>query len=166
LYEYAITATNKTAMNKDITITQKDIRQLLLAKAAMHTGTVILMDELNVTERDIDKVFIAGAFGNYIDVDNARFIGMYPEIELSKVEIVGNAAGTGARMALLSKKIRSIAESISQQITYVELAAKKNFQKVYLNSTYLPYADLTKYPNTSNLLKKLGKYPLKLPHIF
>ncbi len=165
-YEYIITRANKTASEKDITITQKDIRQLLLAKAAMHTGTVILMDELNVTEQDIDKVFIAGAFGNYIDVNNARFIGMYPEIDLSKVEIVGNAAGTGARMALLSKKMRFIAELISQQITYVELAAKQNFQKVYLNSTYLPYADLTKFPAASNLLKQLGKYPQKLPHIF
>ena len=116
---------------------------------------------------DIDKVLIAGAFGNYIDVHNARLIGMYPEIPLSKVEIIGNAAGTGARMALLSKNIRELAEKIvRQQITYVELASKRNFQKIYLNSTYIPYADYSKYPETSKNLKLLGHFPTKLPHIF
>ncbi len=165
-YEFILAEANQTAIGTDITITQKDIRQLILAKAAMHTGCVILMEELGVTETDIDKVFIAGAFGNYIDVQNARFIGMYPEIDISKVEIVGNAAGTGARMALLSKTMRSLSETISKRCNYVELAAKKNFQSIYLNSTYLPYADLTKYPKTSSILKKLGKYPKKQPHIF
>lgn len=165
-YEFILEKANKTTIDKDITITQKDIRQITLAKAAMHTGAVILMEELGVNEAEIDKVFIAGAFGNYIDVANARFIGMYPEIELSKVEAVGNAAGTGARMALFSKDIRGLTETISQRIKYVELAAKENFQSVYLNSTYLPYADLTKYPEASKLLKKLGRYPEKNPHIF
>lgn len=165
-YEFILAPANETANEMDIVITQKDIRQILLAKAAMHTGTQLLMDELGITEKDIEKVFIAGAFGNYIDVANARFIGMYPEIDLSKVTLVGNAAGTGARMTLLSKKMRILAETISQQTKYVELAIKKNFQSIYLNSTFIPYADLSKYPKTSNFLKKVGRFPLKLPHIF
>jgi len=165
-YEFILAPANETANGMDIVITQKDIRQILLAKAAMHTGTKLLMDELGITEKDIDTVFIAGAFGNYIDVANARFIGMYPEIDLSKVTLVGNAAGTGARMTLLSKKVRILAETISQQTKYVELAIKKNFQSIYLNSTFIPYADLTQYPETSIFLKKVGRFPLKLPHIF
>ncbi|MDD1778216.1 MAG: ASKHA domain-containing protein [Candidatus Helarchaeota archaeon] len=165
-YEFILAPASETANGMDIVITQKDIRQILLAKAAMHTGTQLLMDELGITEKDIDKVFIAGAFGNYIDVANARFIGMYPEIDLTKVTLVGNAAGTGARMTLLSKKMRTLAETISQQTKYVELAIKKNFQSVYLNSTFIPYADLSKYPETSYFLKKVGRFPLKLPHIF
>jgi uncharacterized 2Fe-2S/4Fe-4S cluster protein (DUF4445 family) len=162
--EFVLADANHTSIESDITITQKDIRQLTLAKAAMHAGAMLLMDELKVNETDIEKVFIAGAFGNYIDISNARFIGMYPEIALSKVKLVGNAAGTGARMTLLSKKMRTIAESL--QIKYIELAAKEKFQSVYLNSTYIPYADLSKYPETSNILKKLEKYPVKAPHIF
>ncbi|TFG05396.1 MAG: DUF4445 domain-containing protein [Promethearchaeota archaeon] len=166
-FEYILAEANETAIGTDITITQKDIRQITLAKAAMHTGTVLLMNEMNVSEDDIKKVFIAGAFGNFIDIENARFIGMYPEIELSKIEVVGNAAGTGARMALLSKEIRTLAEEISaKNIKYIELAAKKSFQNVYLNSTYIPYADLAKYPIATSLLKKLGRFPQKLPHIF
>lgn len=164
--EYVLAEATNTSIDRDITITQQDIRQLTLAKAAMHTGCQILMEELGVNEDDIKKVFIAGAFGNYIDIKNARLIGMYPEIAIKKIETVGNAAGTGARMALLSKKMRSLAETISQQINYIELAVKKNFQSVYLNSTFLPYADLSKYPEATVLLKKLGRYPQKLPHIF
>jgi len=165
-YEFIIAPADESANKLEIVITQKDIRQITLAKAAMHSGTMLLIDELGINEADIEKVFIAGAFGNYIDVTNARFIGMYPEIALAKVAIVGNAAGTGARMTLLSKKLRNLAESISQQIKYVELAAKKNFQSVYLNSTFIPYADLSKYPETSTYLKKVEKFPQKLPHIF
>ncbi|MFX1293657.1 MAG: ASKHA domain-containing protein, partial [Promethearchaeota archaeon] len=165
-YEFILVNAKDTSIGKDIVITQKDVRQLTLAKAAIHTGCVILMEELGINEADIDKVFIAGAFGNYIDIKNARIIGMYPEIDLSKVETVGNAAGTGARMALLSKNIRNIAETISKQIKYIELAAKKNFQSIYLNSTFLPYADLSKYPETSDILKKLGLYPRKPLHMF
>ncbi|MHA1264748.1 MAG: ASKHA domain-containing protein [Candidatus Helarchaeota archaeon] len=165
--EYIIAKADETANGHEITITQKDIRQITLAKAAMHTGTVLLMEELGVNESDIDHLFIAGAFGNYINLENARFIGMYPEIELSKVEVVGNAAGTGARMVLLSKEMRDVAENIvKNQIEYIELAAKSTFQSTYLNSTYIPYADLSKYPQTTALLKKLGRYPQKLPHIF
>ena len=130
-------------------------------------GTLLPVDFCNVSEADIDKLFIAGAFGNYIDVANARFIGMYPEIDLSKIEIVGNAAGTGARMALLSKEIRKTAEHIIEhQTNYTELATKKNFQNIYLNSLYIPYSDLSKYPAASKQLKTLGKYPKKPPHIF
>jgi uncharacterized 2Fe-2S/4Fe-4S cluster protein (DUF4445 family) len=165
-YEFILAPANETANKLDIVITQKDVRQIILAKAAMHSGIMLLIDELDVTEADIEKIFIAGAFGNYMDVANARFIGMYPEFALNKVSIVGNAAGTGARMALLSKKLRNLAESLSQQIKYVELAAKKNFQSVYLNSTFIPYADLSKFPETSDFLKKNGQFPSKLPHIF
>lgn len=166
-FEFILVRAEETSTGDDVVITQKDIRQITLAKAAMHTGTMLLMEELGVSETDIEKVFIAGAFGNYIDVSNARFIGMYPEIALSKVEIVGNAAGTGARMALLSKEIRELAEKIVRdQIRYVELAAKESFQNTYLNSTYIPYADYSKYPETGSTLKKLGLFPDKLPHIF
>jgi len=109
-----------------------------------------------VKESDIDVLFIAGAFGSYIDPKSARIIGMYPEIPLNKVRIVGNAAGTGARMALASKTIRRKAEEISRKVNYIELGAEPEFQAEFLNSHFLPYVDLTKYPETINMLKKLG----------
>jgi len=90
---------------------------------------------------------------------------MYPEIPLNKVRIVGNAAGTGARMALASKTIRRKAEEISRKVNYIELGAEPEFQAEFLNSHFLPYADLTKYPETINMLKKLGIQIKKPPMI-
>ncbi|HDO41670.1 MAG TPA: DUF4445 domain-containing protein [Candidatus Bathyarchaeota archaeon] len=154
--EFVLAWKDETAIGKDITVTQKDIREIQLAKAAIHTGCTILMRKLGVKESDIDALFIAGAFGSYIDPKSARIIGMYPEIPLNKVRIVGNAAGTGARMALASKTIRRKAEEISRKVNYIELGAEPEFQAEFLNSHFLPYVDLTKYPETINMLKKLG----------
>jgi uncharacterized 2Fe-2S/4Fe-4S cluster protein (DUF4445 family) len=161
--EFVVAWGKETATGKDITITQRDIREIQSAKAAIHTGASTLMKKSKVTEKDIDIVFVAGAFGSYIDPQNARIIGMYPEIALKKVKVIGNAAGTGARMALTSKAARSQAETISGIIKYVELATEPDFQADFCNSLCMPYADLSRYPETSRMLRKLGKYPDKPP---
>jgi uncharacterized 2Fe-2S/4Fe-4S cluster protein (DUF4445 family) len=121
------------------------------------------MKKRGIVEKNIDLVFIAGAFGSYIDPKNARLIGMYPEIGLEKVKVVGNAAGTGARMALVSKMARNQAEEISRRIRYVELATELDFQTEFCNSLSIPYADLSRYPETSEMLRELGRYPKKPP---
>jgi uncharacterized 2Fe-2S/4Fe-4S cluster protein (DUF4445 family) len=161
--EFVVAWGKETSTGQDITLTQRDIREIQSAKAAIHTGALILMRNMRVTEKDIDMVFVAGAFGSYIDPRNARIIGMYPEIALQRVKVVGNAAGTGARMALVSKAARSQAEEISSLIKYVELAAEQDFQADFCNSLCVPYADLSRYPETSEMLKKLGKHPDKPP---
>jgi len=159
--EFVLAWKEEASTGGDIVVTQKDLREIQLAKAAMHTGAAILMKEAKVTEEDIDVVFIAGAFGSYIDPEKARIIGMYPEVPLKKVKVVGNAAGTGARMALVSKTARKTAEEISKKVKYIELANEPNFQKELMNSYYIPYADLSRYPETGLLLRKLDRYPKK-----
>jgi len=164
-FEFILAWSYETAIGRDIVITQKDLREVQLAKAAIHTGCTILMNKMGVSEEDIDILFIAGAFGSYINPESARTIGMYPEIPLSKVRIVGNAAGTGARMALTSKSIRLMAEEISRRVNYIELGAEPEFQDEFLNSQFIPYADLTKYPETINMLRSLGKQIKKPPMV-
>ncbi|MEM2573704.1 MAG: ASKHA domain-containing protein, partial [Candidatus Jordarchaeales archaeon] len=161
--EFVVAWREETSTGEDIVVTQNDIKEILLAKAAIHTGISILMRKKGVAEEDVDVFFVAGAFGSYINPENARIIGMYPELPLEKIRAVGNAAGTGARMALCSREVRETAESVVGKIKYVELAAEAGFQAEFLNSYFLPYADLSKYPETSELLKKLGKYPKKPP---
>ncbi len=100
---------------------------------------------------------MAGAFGNYIDPENARTIGMYPEFPLDKVEFVGNIAGTGSRMCLISMEEREQAEKIATTAKYHELAADKDFHKEYMGALYFPHKDLDKYPDTVNLLRRLGR---------
>jgi len=164
--EFVLAWSHETAIGREIVITQRDIREIQLAKAAIHTGCTILMKKMKISEESIDLLFIAGAFGSYINPESARTIGMYPEVPLSKVRVVGNAAGTGARMALISKSIRLKAEEISRRVNYVELGAEPDFQNEFLNSQFIPYADLTKYPETTSILEKLGRRIKKPPIIF
>ncbi len=148
---------DETNIDTDIAITQADIRELQKAKAAMHTGAEILMRRMGITEKDISRLVVAGAFGNYVDPENARTIGMYPEIPLERIDFVGNLAGTGSRMSLISKDMRDYTEKISRTVKYYELAVDKDFQDEYIKSLYFPHANLNKYPSTVDLLRRLGR---------
>ncbi|MFQ5711365.1 MAG: ASKHA domain-containing protein [Candidatus Geothermarchaeales archaeon] len=155
--EFVVAWSEETATGRDIVITQGDIRELQKAKAAMHAGAAILMARKKIMEEDIDRVLIAGAFGSYVDPESARTIGMYPEVPLGKVRVVGNAAGTGAKMALISREERRKAEEISQRVRYYELAADPRFEKEFIDSLHLPHRNLTRYPVTVDLLRRLGR---------
>ena len=120
-----------------ITISQKDVRELQLAKAAIRLGIQALVLAEGITENDIEQVIIAGAFGTFINVESAITIGMLPSLPLERFKQVGNAAGTGARLALISQSQRKQAERISEQDGYIELAAVPNFNRKFAEATYL-----------------------------
>jgi uncharacterized 2Fe-2S/4Fe-4S cluster protein (DUF4445 family) len=156
-YEFVIVGKGETATGTDITITQSDIRELQKAKAAMRAGAEVLLTHMNIEKKDVTKLYVAGAFGNYIDPESARTIGMYPEFPLEKIEFVGNTAGTGSRMCLLSKEMREYAERISKEAQYYELAVDPNFQSEYIKATLFPHQDLSRQPIVSEMLRKLGR---------
>jgi uncharacterized 2Fe-2S/4Fe-4S cluster protein (DUF4445 family) len=120
-----------------ITISQKDVRELQLAKAAIRLGIQALVSAEGITENDVEQVIIAGAFGTYINIESAITIGMLPALPLERFEQVGNAAGTGARLALISQSQRSKAHEIAQRDGYIELAAVPNFARKFAEATYL-----------------------------
>ena len=120
-----------------ITLTQRDVRELQLAKAAIRTGIQILLETSGCTENDIKQVIIAGAFGTYIDVGSAVAIGMLPALPLNRFRQVGNAAGMGAKLALISLTSRSRAEAIASRVSYIELASSPGFQPTFMQASYL-----------------------------
>ena len=120
-----------------ITVSQKDVRELQLAKAAIRVGIQTLVAAEGLTEDDIEQVLIAGAFGTFIDVGSAITIGMLPPLPLERFSQVGNAAGTGARLALISVSQRLKAEQIAMQDGYIELGSVPNFQRRFAEATYL-----------------------------
>ena len=122
---------------EDITISQKDVRELQLAKAAIRLGIQALVEAEGLTENDLEKVIIAGAFGTFIDVKSAITIGMLPDLPLERFVQVGNAAGTGARLALISKSEREKARQIAERDGYIELAKVPNFNRKFAQATYL-----------------------------
>lgn len=138
---------------EDIVITQKDVREIQLAKAAMRAGCEILMKRMGVTKDHISELIIAGAFGSYINPESARIIGMIPEVPVEKIKFVGNAAGSGARMCLKSVEARREAEEIARRVKYIELAALPEFQVEYMNAMALPHADVSKHPEVMSKIK-------------
>jgi uncharacterized 2Fe-2S/4Fe-4S cluster protein (DUF4445 family) len=120
-----------------ITFTQGDVRELQLAKGAMRAGIDVLLAANGLMAEDIDQIVIAGAFGTYIDVASAIAVGMLPALPLDRFRQVGNAAGTGARLALLSRSKRAEAEAIGRYVRYVELAQDPRFRKIFAQAMYL-----------------------------
>jgi len=134
---YEIVNTDETEEGNQILFTQKDVRQVQLAKAAIQAGVTILLDTIRKDVSMIDRVLLAGAFGNYIRPESAIAIGFLPKVEVSKVIPVGNAAGEGAKGLLLSKKNRVLAEKLVTDTQYIELASQERFQEVFLKSISL-----------------------------
>ena len=120
-----------------ITISQKDVRELQLAKAAIRVGIMALTENAGIDEQDIQKVVIAGAFGTFIDIKSAITIGMLPDLPLDRFQQVGNAAGTGARLALISKEERARAGQLADKVGYIELASMRNFSTCFAEATFL-----------------------------
>ena len=107
-----------------------------LAKGAILAGICIMMQELDLKEGDLDRILLAGAFGNYIRVESALTIGLLPGVNPGIVTSIGNAAGAGACMALLSKDSLEEANNLANEVEHIELAAHSDFQAVYLQSMY------------------------------
>ncbi|MBQ6715699.1 MAG: DUF4445 domain-containing protein [Clostridia bacterium] len=127
-------------ISENVYLSKKDIREVQLAKAAIAAGIDILIQETGITDDDIDEVLIAGGFGNFIDLKNACAIGLLPKSLLSKIRPVGNAAGEGASMALVSAKARADMSLIQSKSTYIELAAHRDFADFYAD--HLPFEAL------------------------
>lgn len=136
--EYVLAWSAETVIGQDVTITQKDIRAVQLAKAALYAGAKILMQKRGVDK--IDRVVLAGAFGSYINKESALVIGMFPDCALENVTAVGNAAGEGAKLALLDLSKRAAAREIAASIQFVETAAEGDFQKHFFEAMHFPHA--------------------------
>jgi uncharacterized 2Fe-2S/4Fe-4S cluster protein (DUF4445 family) len=115
-------------------LTQEDVRQVQLAKAAIRTGIKLLQNKTGISDNDIQQVFLAGAFGNYIRRESALRIGLLPAIAPERIRFVGNAASSGAQIILLSSEARAKAFELARKIEYVELANEKEFAAVFAES--------------------------------
>jgi uncharacterized 2Fe-2S/4Fe-4S cluster protein (DUF4445 family) len=128
----------ETQTGEDILLTQKDVRETQLAKGAIFAGYEILKAVLGVKDEDVTEVLLAGAFGNYIRREQAKRIGLLPDLPTEKIKFIGNAAGTGAKMVLLSRELREEACEISRRTEYIELAVRTDFHKIFAEAMFFP----------------------------
>ncbi len=136
-----VLATPEETGGRQVLFTQKDVRQLQFAKGSIAAGIGILMKEMGVVPADLDEVLLAGAFGSYIHPDAARMIGLVPAVEVKRIRAVGNAAGEGAKIALLSYREREAAEAIPARVEYIELSGREDFNDTFMSVLGFPALD-------------------------
>jgi uncharacterized 2Fe-2S/4Fe-4S cluster protein (DUF4445 family) len=147
--EFVIAWASETSIGKDIVISQKDIRQIQLAKSAIYSGCKLMIKRMGVEK--VDLVKIAGAFGNHVDKLKALIMGLFPDIAIDKILCVGNAAGDGARLALLDRDMRIEAQQVAQSIEYIELTADENFQQEFMEAIEIPHAS-DSFPHLEDII--------------
>ncbi len=135
--EFVLVPADQSGLGEPITLSRKDVGEIQLAKAAIAAGWRVLLEEAGVHEPDLARMLVAGAFGTYIDIGHAVAIGMLPDLPLERFEQVGNVAGTGARMALLSRAERERAARIARRVRYIELTVHPSFREYFTRSLQL-----------------------------
>jgi len=146
---YMLADAHETSTERPLLITQSDVRNIQLAKSALYAGIKLLMKRAQIDK--VDRVILAGAFGSYIDAKHAMVLGLIPNCDLERVYAVGNAAGDGARIALLNKKKRIEAQNLVEWVTYVETAVDPDFQDEFSDAIHIPHAT-DPFPTIAHLL--------------
>jgi uncharacterized 2Fe-2S/4Fe-4S cluster protein (DUF4445 family) len=134
-------ATAEETGDRPVVFTQKDVRQLQFAKGSIASGIKVLMKTMGVRPEDVQEVLLAGAFGSYIHPDAARIIGLVPAVALDRIRAVGNAAGEGAKIALLSYREREAAEAMPSRVEYIELSGREDFNDIFMGVLGFPPLD-------------------------
>jgi uncharacterized 2Fe-2S/4Fe-4S cluster protein (DUF4445 family) len=135
--EFVLAWAEESSINTDIVVTQKDIRQIQLAKGALYAGCKLLMRRMGLEK--VERVKIAGAFGTHIDRTKALVMGLFPDCEIENIQSVGNAAGDGCRAALLNVRKRTEADWCARNVEYLELAVEADFQQEFMEAMQVPH---------------------------
>jgi len=149
VYDFLIATEEQSFDKQAIYLKQMDVRELQLAKAAIAAGIDMLMDEMGITVADIDHVYLAGALGNYVNPHSAIRIGLLPPVAPEIITSLGNAASTGASMALLSKHYWNMAQELSDSIDHIELSSRVDFDKYFIERMDFPGEQLLDFEHES-----------------
>ena len=135
--EFVLAWAIETSIGKDIVINQKDVRQIQLAKGALYCGCKLMMRRMGIDHVDVVK--IAGAFGTHVDKEKALIMGLFPDCSLESIITIGNAAGDGARVALLNKRKREEADWVARNVEYIELTVEEDFEREFMQAMQIPH---------------------------
>ena len=145
--QFVVAFKGETAINKDIVITDVDIQNILRTKAAVYASSNVLLKTFGYKFTDLTDVFIAGSFGNYLDIKKAITIGLLPDLPLDAFKFIGNGALGGARMVLLSKSMQDKAEEVVANMTHIELSVNSMFFKEFTSALFIPHTEIDQFPS-------------------
>lgn len=150
--EYIVVWANQSAVGTDIVINEVDIENLLRTKGAIYAGFSVLVRSVGLQLADVERVLIAGAFGQYINVEKAIQIGLLPDMPWDRFQYLGNTSALGAYYSLISRPMRRKVNEIAQKMTYLELSADNSFYDQFMSALFLPHTDITAFPSVMRIL--------------
>jgi len=157
IWEYVLVYEKDNQIERDITITEPDIDNLIRAKGAMYSAALTLLEEIGLTIMDIEKIILAGGFGSYVDLDSAITIGLLPEIDPEKVTYLGNGSLLGCRINSLTNALRRDVAMVVNMMTNFELASTPSYMDHYMGALFLPHTELNYFPEVKKSLEGLKK---------
>jgi uncharacterized 2Fe-2S/4Fe-4S cluster protein (DUF4445 family) len=137
--------------HQEIVITQADIDNLVRSKAGVFAAIRVLMNSTQTKVEDIDAIYIAGGFGNFMNVRQAVSVGMLPDVPVEKIQFVGNTSIAGAKTVLLSRKAIETAEKIANSMTYFDLMSHSGYMEEFTRANFLPHTDLSLFPSVASV---------------
>jgi len=150
--EFLLVPKEEAGINEDIVITENDIKNLLRSKGAIYAGIRMMLKNMSLTEEFIEQVLVAGGFGNYINLDDAKKIGLLPDLPADRFKFVGNTSLKGAKKSLLSQEAFEQVNEIAKKMTYLELSAEDQshaFTDEFVSAQFLPHTDLSLFPSVA-----------------
>ncbi|MDR7522273.1 MAG: ASKHA domain-containing protein [Armatimonadota bacterium] len=144
--EVVVVPASESGAARDIVLTAADIENLLRAKAAVYAGASVLARRLGIEIQQIQRIYVAGGFGTFLDIRKAILIGLLPDVPPERVIFIGNGSVVGAKMALLSYEVWRRAAEVAQTMTYRELSTDAAFMEEYVSATFLPHTDCARFP--------------------
>ena len=151
-YEFVLINKEETGIDSEIVITQADIANLIRSKGAIYAAVSLLIESMGLSIDNVHCVYLAGGFGNYLNVRNAITIGMLPDMPASRIKFVGNTSLTGAKMALLSEEAFETVQSIASQMTYFDLMGNQKYMEEFMSANFLPHTNLDAFPSVQKEL--------------
>jgi uncharacterized 2Fe-2S/4Fe-4S cluster protein (DUF4445 family) len=151
---FVIVPKEESALRKDITISEIDIENLMRSKAAVYAAITVLLDSVSLTVDGISRIYLAGAFGNYLDIESAITIGMLPDVAPSKIVFAGNTSVEGAKIALLSRQAYEKTHELAAKMTYYDLMGDVKFMDEFVKATFLPHTDIDLFPSVARKVEQ------------
>jgi uncharacterized 2Fe-2S/4Fe-4S cluster protein (DUF4445 family) len=154
--EYLVIPGPQTGNGSDITVSQNDVKNILRAKAAIYAAATVLLRSLDMSFNDLAEILVAGAFGNFLNIDNAVCIGLLPDISPDRLRFVGNSSLAGAKLAALSCDCYDEIFNVADRTTYFELSTQPDFMDEFVAAGFFPHTNTELFPSV-NLLQKTPK---------
>ncbi len=155
IWEYVLAWKNETQIQRDVVLTEPDIDNLIRAKGALYSGCMTMLEAVGLRIQDVDRIFLAGGFGSYVDLEKAITIGLLPEIDTDKVVFIGNGSLMGAKMSSLTNRIRKDVVEVTKKMTNFELSETPSYMDNYVAALFLPHTDLEHFPKLKSRLDAL-----------